>query len=159
MCMNLLMIYFLGSLYKMADRLLPWSRELVSKPKFSSFATSLDINNVGKQSLFLFYWHIVESLFFSVPVFDTRGKNLFILPTDVQGISDILLAFHGEPPKELIIQVGYTVNSYKGSKNPEDLNISFNLLFIIVLATDGKTIPLVLYSLCYFIYLINLCSE
>ena len=92
-------------------------------------------------------------------MFDTRGKNLFILPTDVQGISDILLAFHGEPPKELIIQVGYTVNSYKGSKNPEDLNISFNLLFIIVLATDGKTILLVSYSLHYFIYLIGLCSE
>ena len=62
---------------------------------YSGFATSLDVNDVGKQSLFLFYWHIVKSLFFSVPVFDTRGKNLFILLTDVQGISDILPAFHG----------------------------------------------------------------
>jgi hypothetical protein len=69
---------------------------------YSGFATSLDVNNVGKQSLFLFYWHIVESLFFLVPVFDTRGTNLFILPTD-QGISDILPAFHEEPPKESII--------------------------------------------------------
>jgi len=77
----------------------------------------------------------------------------------VQGISDILPAFHGEPPKESIIQVGYTVNSYKGSKNPENLNIGLDLLFIIVLATDGTSIPLVSYSLRYFIYLINLCSE
>lgn len=156
---NLLLIYFLGSLYKMAVRLIPQSRKLVSILAFLVRLRSLNSlllqpaltsTILVSNPYFLFYWHIVESLFFSVPVFDARGKKPFNLPTDIQGISDILPTFHGEPPEESIVQVGYTVNSYKGSKNPEDLNISLNLLFVIILATDGKTIPLVP---CFYVIL------
>ena len=75
-----------------------------------------------------------------MPVYDARGKKPFTLPNDLGRMGTVLKSFPDEPPEGSMALVAYTVTSYTAAKFPDDVSLSFNLLWTALLAADDSTI-------------------
>jgi hypothetical protein len=89
---------------------------------------------------------------FPVPIYDARGKKPFAIPTDLGNMAGQLPLFDGEAPEGSPALVAYTVTSYKTAKSNDGINLSFNILWIAILAADGAVIGFVPQFIVYTIF-------
>ena len=70
-----------------------------------------------------------------VPVFDGRHHKID-LPAGLRNVPRSKMPlFPGEIPYDAVVLIGYSTAAYRALKTPDDMSVSFNIVWVVVLAS------------------------
>ena len=72
---------------------------------------------------------------FLVPIYDARNKKI-ALPHGIRDVPKNFGIFEGPIPLDAIVLIAYTVTGYRAARFPDDISVSFNIVWAAVLACE-----------------------